>query len=107
MPEYKQYVICPSGNNRILDHCFCIVKKAHKSASRSCYGDADHASIMCINDNNLILIVDRKNEFIVDFTKCKNSKASIIINCSTVEQVNIYKFLCLTMMHTLSWPQNN
>ena len=37
---------------------------------------------------------------------CRNLKDSIIINGSTVDQVNIPKFLDLTVMNTLSWTQN-
>ena len=46
MPEYKQHVTCPSRNNGILDHCYYKVKRAYKSLSHSCEGDADHAHIM-------------------------------------------------------------
>ena len=48
MPEYKQYVTCLSRNNRILYRCYCQVKKADRSVTRSCYGDANHATIMLI-----------------------------------------------------------
>ena len=61
---------------------------------------------MWSNDNNLILNVDKTTELSVDFTKCRNLKYSTIINGSAVEQVNIYKFLGLTVMNTLSWTQN-
>ena len=46
MQEYKQYATCPSRNNRILDHCYCQVKRACKSVS--CYCDADRTTIMVI-----------------------------------------------------------
>ena len=49
MPEYKQYVICPPKGNGMSDHCYCKVKIGNKSVSRSCYGDADHATIMLIS----------------------------------------------------------
>ena len=58
------------------------------------------------NDNNLILNVDKTKELIVDFRKCRHLKDSIIINGSVVKQVNIQKFLGLTVMNTLSWTQN-
>ena len=51
MPEYKQYATCPSRNNTILDLYYCKVKKAYKSVSRTCYGDADHATIMMTSIN--------------------------------------------------------
>ena len=53
------------------------------------------------NDNNLILNVDKTKETIVDFRKCRNLKDSIIINGSSVEQVNIHKFLGLIVMNIL------
>ena len=55
MPVCKQCVKCPSRNNRILDHCYCKVKKANKSVSRSSYSDADHATIISIPSNKLML----------------------------------------------------
>ena len=58
-------------------------------------------------DNNLILNVDKTKELIVDFSKYINLKYSIIINSSAVEQVNIHKFLGLTVMNTLSWTLND
>ena len=48
------------------------------------------------NDNNLIIIIIKTKELIVDFRKCRNLKDSIVINGSTVEQVNTYNFLGLT-----------
>ena len=45
------------------------------------------------NDNNLILNVNKTKELIVDFRQCRNLKDSIIINGSTVEQANIYKYI--------------
>ena len=50
------------------------------------------------NDDNLTMIVD--------FRKSRHWKYSVIINGSAVEQVNIHKFLGLTVMNTLSWTQN-
>ena len=37
-----------SRYNWILDHFYCKVKEAYKSVSRSCCGDAGHATIMLI-----------------------------------------------------------
>ena len=58
------------------------------------------------NDNNLILNVDKTIELIVDFRKCRHLKDSIIINGSAVKQINIQKFVSLTVMDTSSWTQN-
>ena len=57
------------------------------------------------NDNDLILNVYETKDLIEDCRKCRNLKDSIMINNSAVEQVNIYKFLGLTVMNTLSWTQ--
>ena len=56
------------------------------------------------NDNNLILSVDKTKVLIVDFRKSRNSKDSIIINSSTVEQV-VMNVFGLTAMNTLCWMQ--
>ena len=53
--------------------------------------------------DNTILNADETNELMVDFRKCRNLKDPIIINGFAVEQVNIHKFLGLTLMNTLSW----
>ena len=37
VPEYRQYVTCPSRDDGIFDHCYYKLKKAYKSVSRSCY----------------------------------------------------------------------
>ena len=50
--------------------------------------------------------VDKTKELIVYRRKCRHMINSIIINGSVVEQVNIHKFLGLTVMNTLSWTQN-
>ena len=53
------------------------------------------------NDNKLILNVGKTKELIADF-RVQTLKDSIIINGSAVKQVNINKFLGLTVMNTLS-----
>ena len=58
------------------------------------------------NDNNPILNVGKTKELSVDYRKCRNLKDSIIINGSAVKQVDIHKFLGLTVMNTLSCIQN-
>ena len=53
-----------------------------------------------------MLNVDKTQELIVDFRKCRNLKDSIIINSSAVEHLDIHKYLGLTVMNTSSWTQN-
>ena len=56
-------------------------------------------------DSNLILNVN-KPYVILDIRKCRNSKDSIIINDSSLKQGNIYTFLGLNVINTLSWTQD-
>ena len=60
------------------------------------------------NHNDVILNVYETNDLIVYFRKCRNFRYSIIIIISgiAVKQVNIHKFLALTVMNTLFWTQN-
>ena len=48
LPEFKQYVTCPTRNDRTLDHCYCKVKNAFKSVTRASFGNSDHATVLLI-----------------------------------------------------------
>ncbi|PIK46328.1 hypothetical protein BSL78_16816 [Apostichopus japonicus] len=48
MPEFKQYVTCPTRENKTLDHCYCKVKNVYKSISQASIGNSDHSTILLI-----------------------------------------------------------
>ncbi len=42
LPEYRQYITCPTRDNNILDHCYTAIKDAYHYVPRAALGLSDH-----------------------------------------------------------------
>ena len=42
LPQYQQYVSCPTRGNKCLDLCYCNIKSAYKAHQRPQLGHSDH-----------------------------------------------------------------
>jgi hypothetical protein len=54
-------------------------------------------------ENNLFLNFNKMKELIVDFRKQQREHASIHIDWTAVEKVEIFKFLCVQITDNLKW----
>lgn len=44
-PNFYQHISCPTRGERILDHCYTMVKDGYRAQSRPPFGKSDHAAI--------------------------------------------------------------
>jgi hypothetical protein len=59
-------------------------------------------TVLC-KDNNLLLIVTKTKEMIVDYRKRRTNHAPFLIDGAVVEQVETFKFLGVHITNRLTW----
>ena len=70
------------------------------------YRDQVHAIVNWCDGNNLKLNVSKTKEMVIDFRRNKTDLVPLMINNTTVEQVNSFKFLGTFVTNDLSWNMN-